>query len=730
MSGRVVRLSLRGLGEGAVGEVAALLSEDGREDLTSLLVVDDVAALARHRSAYEMLLSSRYTDEVLCVVVGRARDEPGRIALPGSLAQAAGVLWVPDPYGIDWRAAAAAPAVRRDRAEGAEAGLLRLLDVLSLGEVFRETLRVVERMPGLVANPGIRLAWTGEGGGDFRQALAAAGARLLAADARLPAADAADVPEPAAAAAGEPPARPLRPVPDGVLAGLVAQARAAVDEAATLGDELGDDVSLMAGPVPAATAATVAGQALGLLRERLEELFTAAHSAARLDAGHRAAVAAAGIVPGEPEEFDAGRVRAAIGRYLDAGLEADTPLPRLIEGLDRWQARLMPRGSRSLVPRLREVCPDALVAGLREPEPMAGPQPWLPAVGLVSAALAGLTPFGVASGLVMALLWTLSVALTVLRGPGGRLRGHVGSLAANAAASAVGGVVGGVAGAALEAAGVLPQPMWALVLIVALAGAVWTVRGSWRRRTAAWVAARRLGEAGKAVDDLLAVAGLAVREWTRAGARVESADAAARVSAALAQVGAVAAERTRPPDGSADDVVPGRRDRRVEHFLAGLVREAAEPALRGLASGSAAEHAGRAGDRAAELFSVWEKHVAEHGMDDPPPFATEWAVEAGDVAPEEDLSELAAAAAQDPSAVMWQLCLARDLSLLDVGGGPPGVVRFAPRRCRAAMRESLPAGTVWVPSARHAGTLRLLPVRPGVACRTWADEPETGREGD
>ncbi|MGW2221232.1 hypothetical protein ACWCSD_40140, partial [Nonomuraea sp. NPDC001684] len=401
MSGRVVRLNLRGLGEGAAGEVAALLSDDGQEDLTSLLVVDDVAALAGHRRAYEMLLASRYTDAVLCVAVGRPQGEPHRIALPGSLTQAAGVLWVPDPYGIDWRPAAAAPAVRRDRAEGAEAGLLRLLDVLSLSEVFHEALRRVERMPGRIANPGIRLAWTSAGGDDLRQALAAAGGRLLAAGGGEP-------PEPAAAPAAPPTTPPLRLAPGGPLASLADQARAALDEAAALGDELGDDVSLMVGPVPAETAATAAGQALGRLRERLEELFAAAHSGARPDAGSRAAVTAAGIVPAEPEGFDAARVRASIGRYLDAGLRTGTPLPRLVEGLDRWQTRLMPRGSRALVPRLREVCPDALVAGLRDPEPMAGPQPWLPAVGLVCAALAGLTPFGVASGLVMALLWTLS----------------------------------------------------------------------------------------------------------------------------------------------------------------------------------------------------------------------------------------------------------------------------------------------------------------------------------
>ncbi|MFF0863343.1 hypothetical protein ACFYUV_16410 [Nonomuraea sp. NPDC003560] len=722
MSGRVVRLNLRGLGEGALGEVAALLSDDGQEDLTSLLVVDDVAALAGHRRAYEMLLASRYTDEVLCVAVGRPQGEPHRIALPGSLTQAAGVLWVPDPYGIDWRPAAAAPAVRRDRAEGAEAGLLRLLDVLSLSEVFHEALRRVERMPGRIANPGIRLAWTGAGGGDLRQALAAAGGRLLAAGGGEP-------PEPAAAPAAPPTAPPLRLAPGGPLASLADQARAALDEAAALGDELGDDVSLMVGPVPAGTAATAAGQALGRLRERLEELFVAAHSGARPDAGSRAAVTAAGIVPAEPEEFDAARVRASIGRYLDAGLRAGTPLPRLVEGLDRWQTRLMPHGSRALVPRLREVCPDALVAGLRDPEPMAGPQPWLPAVGLVSAALAGLTPFGVASGLVMALLWTLSVTLTVLRGPGGRPGGHLGALAANAAAAVVGGAAGGLAGAALEAAGILPQPAWALVLIVALAGAAWAIRGSWRRRTAAWAAARRFDAAAKAVDDLLSVAGAADREWARAGARVDAADATARVSAALAHVAAVVAERTRPPGGAAHDV-PGRRDRRVEHFLADLVREAAAPALRGLAAGSTAEHGERAGGRAAELFSVWEKHVAEHGMDDPPPFATEWAVEADGAAPEEDLPELASAAGHDVSAVMWQLCLARDLSLLDVGAGPPAAVRFAPRPCRAALEESLPAGTVWVPSARHAGTLRLVPVRPGVARQTWADEPEPVQEGE
>ncbi|WP_157246873.1 hypothetical protein [Nonomuraea typhae] len=714
MSRRVVRLDLRGSGDGATGEVTALLSDDSRHDLTSLLVVDDVATLGRHRLAYETLLASRYTDEVLCVAVGRADADPPRIALPGSLTQAAGVLWVPDPCGINWRLATAAPATRRDRREGPEAGLTCLLDVLTLADVFRETLRLIERIPGLVANPGIRLAWMGDGRSDFLLALRAACVRTLASGSARP-------PDFPAASAAQPALRPVRLRKGGPLANQVSQARAAVDEAAALGNELGEAMSLFSGPVLADTAVTAAGHSVGLLRDKLEELLIAAHGTARLDAGPEEAIDRAGVVLPPPEEFDAAGTRDSISAYLASGLDAGIPLPRLIEGLDQRQDRLMPSGSRALVPALHRACPDALVKGLSDPEPMPGPQPWLPAVGALAAAMAALSPFGPASGLVMALLWTLLVTLTVLRGPGARRLGHTGALCLNAAAAGAAGAVTG-----LVVTDPLPPPVWPFLLVAALAGAVWTVRESWRSRTMRWLAACHLDEAERAIDEMLSVAAAAAGEWARAGARIETADAVARMNAALAHVAAVLRDHVDQPNGH--HAGPSRRDRRVEHFLADLVRAAMAPRLRALAAGSTAEHGEQAGQKTAELFAEWEEHVAQHGTHDPPPFATEWVIEAA-TGSDEDLTELTEAASQDPHAAMWQLCLAQDLSLLDVGTEPPAVVRFAPQHCRTAMEGALPAGITWVPSARHAGTLRLVPVRPGVAYQSWTDELEAEQEG-
>ncbi|MFI6497918.1 hypothetical protein [Nonomuraea typhae] len=713
MSPRVIRLDLRGSGDGATDEVAALLSDDSQHDLTSLLVVDEVAALGRHRLAYETLLASRYTDEVLCVVVGRTDADPPRIALPGSLTQAAGVLWVPDPCGIDWRLAAAAPAIRRDRGGGPEAGLTCLLDVLTLSDVFRETLRLIERIPGLVANPGIRLAWISDGRGDFLPALRAACMRILTSGTgRAP-----DFP---ASPAAPPADRPLRLRKGGPLASQVSQARAAVDEAAALGDELGEAMALISGTVPADTAMAAAGQSLGLLRDKLEELLIAAHATARLEAGHEEAIDRAGVILPQPDEFDAAGTRDSISAYVGSGLDACIPLPRLIDGLDRHQGKLMPRGSRALVPALREACPDALVRRLCNPEPMPGPQPWLPAVGALTAAMTALSPFGLASGVLMALLWTLLITLTVLREPGAQLIGHTGALCLNSAAAGAGGAV-----TALLVTDPLPQPVWPLLLVAAMAIAGWTVRESWRTRTMSWLAACDLDQAEKAIDELLSVAAAAAAEWAQAGARVETADAVARMNAALAHVAAVIGDHVDQPGGHLNG--PGHRDRRAEHFLADLVRAAMAPRLRALEAGSTADHGAQASQKTVELFAEWEEHVTEHGTHDPPPFATEWVIEAA-TGSDEDLTELTEAASHDPHTSMWQLCLAQDLSLLDVGSEPPVVVRFAPQHCRTAMEGSLPAGITWVPSARHAGTLRLVPVRPGVAYQSWADELEPEQE--
>ncbi|MEV5749780.1 hypothetical protein AB0L00_18325 [Actinoallomurus sp. NPDC052308] len=703
MTGKVVQVDLRGRSaDGAAELTRGLLTGEDHTDLTRLLVIDDTAALNAHRAAYESLLVSRYTERLLCVAVGRTDADPPRIELPGVLTQTAGVLWVPDPAGINWRLSAAS-ATRRDRAEGTDTGLTRLVEVLNLDDVFQRTVELIDKVPGRVANPGLRLAGVGGGRAEFLQALLAAGERALASGTgRVP-----DLPESTGRAPGP---RNVRLRGGGAVQQSADRTREAVAEARGLADELTEPGALFAGPVPVEQAMATAGERLGLLRASLEELFTAAHGTTGLGPAQQQAIDRAGVVLPEPEDFDAAKTRKVVDTYLDDGLRQRTPLPQLVAGLDTRMAGLLPRGSRERIPALRRACPDELPAGLREPAPMPGPEPWLPVVGLLTAALAGLTPFGPVSGLVMAVLWTLLVTLTVLRGPGGRSEGTTGALAANGVASTVGGVGVGL---------VAPSPapvVWAPAVVVGLVVAGWAVIRSWRSRTSAWIAESGIDAAGEAVDDLLSVVSAAALEWSQTDARVATADAVGRMTVALDHV----AEEIQAQVERARIEAPGplRPDPRIEHYLADLVRAAMAPRLRGLAADSADRHGEEARRTAAERFAAWHEHVAEHGPLAAPPFATEPPPETSGT-PRDELPDLAVAVAYDPGSVMWQLCAADDLSVLDPGSTPPPVVRFAPRHGRTAGSDALPPDTVWVTSARHAGLLRLVPVRPGLTAQRW-----------
>jgi hypothetical protein len=703
MRHRVVQVDLRGRPAGeAADTVRRLLADEANTDLTLLLVIDEAAALKAHQQAYETLLSSHFTEKMLSVAVGRGDTDPPRIEVPGAVAQAAGVLWVPDPGGINWRLSRAAAATRRDRSEGPEAGLAHLLEILSLTDVFEEVLALVEKLPGRIANPGLVLGGADGGGTDFQQTLLAAGERVL--DPR-----GGRTPEFTRSGRTSPPtAARLRK--GGVLDNAADQARGALAEAQDLAGELTEGAALFAVPPPVAEATAAAGESVGRLRDRLEELFSRAHGNTELGDAQQDAIERAGVVLPDLEDFDPAKTRKAIEGYLAEALGEGVPLPRLAEGLDRQKDRLMPHGSRERIPALARACPDELLAGLREPRPMPGPEPWLPVVGLVAAALAGLSPLGPLSGLVLALLWTLLVAYTVLRGPGGRPGRHGRALVANGLAAVAGGVGAGLVVPAT------PPAVWALGIVVALGLTGWATLSSWRSRTRLWVAESGLDEAGTAVDELFAVLAAAVREWSEAGARLATADAVARMGSALDQVAAGIGDRTarlrREFSGTA------RSDPRIQHYLADLVRAAMVPRLRGLAVGSTAEHGEEARRAANELFAVWDAHVAEHGALGPPPFAAEGAVE-GPAAPLDELSDLAETAAHDPGDVMWQLCSADDLPMLDVGSNHLGVVRFAPQHSRMTAEELLPPDTVWVPSARHAGVLRMVPIRHGLIVQSW-----------
>jgi hypothetical protein len=703
MRHEVVRLELRGMGgEDAGAAVQELLTGGGHTNLSRLLVIDDAAALKRHREAYEALLPSPYVEQVMCVAIGRSGDDSQPLDVPGAITQAAAVLWVTDTDGIDWRLTGAAPVLHPGKGEVRDGGLLKLLEALDLNDVFEKTFELVLKIPGRVACPGLRLSGADDGRSDFLNALAAAAEDLLEpGGGRLPG---------LSPSAGERPAFPAVRLRKGCPLGDATEGAAdALTDAHEMAEELAEAASLLVRPLPVSETARAAGDALALLRERVERLFTEAHSPAGLDSAQYEAIDRAGVDLPEPQRFDPATAGKAISDYLDEALTGSHPLPKILEGLDRRQQALLPHGSRERLPALRAACPDELIDGLRAPEPLPGPQPWLPAIGLVTAALAGLTPFGPASGLVMAALWALLIILTVVRGPGGRIADHKRSIAANGVAAAAGGLATGLAVPAP------PSALWGLATLLALSGAALAVLRSWRSRADQWLNDSGLIEAQRTVDDVHAVIAAVAGEWSAADARIAEADAVARMSAALSQVAAEIGAHAHRLRG--DFPGPVRMDQRVRHQLADLVRAAMEPRLRELHENSAGHHGEAARAKTAELFQIWDECVTAHGPFERPPFAT--ARTTDDAVPFEEPAELVRAAGYDAHDVMRQLCAVTDLPLLELGGPDLAVVRFVPQHGRTTGDDLMPADTLRVPSARHAGVLRMVPVRPGVVAPSW-----------
>jgi hypothetical protein len=136
------------------------------------------------------------------------------------------------------------------------------------------------------------------------------------------------------------------------------------------------------------------------------------------------------------------------------------------------------------------------------------------------------------------------------------------------------------------------------------------------------------------------------------------------------------------------------------------------------AGGQAAFEQARA--RTAELVADWTEHARKHGALAPPPFATYTASDAP-YADEGEIAQITEAVQHDPREVMWQLCAPADLSALDVAGASQ-VVAFAPRLTRPSLASVLPPDTVWTSSGAHAGLLRLVPLRAGIASASWATD--------
>ncbi|MFI0480860.1 hypothetical protein [Actinomadura sp. 9N215] len=711
MSTRVVRLDLKGCDAGeAASRVRELLHTP--QDLGMLLVEDTAAAVVRHRAAFEALDGSRQVTQLLCLVVGRqpgAGRGPGDgLRLPGNIQRR--TLWVIEETGVDWPLRPGARARRRDGRDGD--GLGRLSELLRLPGVFERTHRLLADVPFGAAVPGLHIAGAaGTGQEDFLYALRSAIRRLL--DPASPAPAPRDDDAPSARV-------PLRLAKDGVLQRAVDAADLALDEAQEAAAEL-PGVGALIRELPADVPVEAAGERLAELRDRVADLFQAVPGDDRVTEDRRVAIAARGVHPPEPEPFDAERFREKLRTWLRDSLARGASLTRLELDLRDWTDTLERRGGHAR--RLGQVCADPMLHRLRNPPPLPPPQGWLPLPGAACAALAGLSPLGVAGGLVMALLWTALVVLTVIRGPGGRMDAHSRALAVNALAALAGAIGGGLGGDAAA----LPAGAWAAAVFAAVAGALAAIVQSWRSRAMRWVDDAGLDLAERALQDVQHLLGQAVTGWSRLNRRLDTVDALNLLRQGLGGVRDELEERSRELDGETlprpASPLAGYGDA-VHFWLAELVLGAVRPAQQAAPDGEAARLARK---ETSQYVDAWES-VVEQGLPvDTLPFVTDArpATRIGG----DDLAFLTEHVTYDPAGEMWQLCAPGDLGLLDVAAGPR-TVRFGPvTRGRAAGDgAAFPPGTVLVSSSAHCGVLRLVPLQAQVVEWTWTeDDPGDGQ---
>ncbi|QXJ21190.1 hypothetical protein AGRA3207_002020 [Actinomadura graeca] len=750
----VAELDLRGAGAAQALKLLDELWENDGAPTGRILVTDETGLLMPHAEVFARLRSPLVRG-LLCVAVGGVPGADG-LEVPGPLlaGQDAGLLWVPDPDGHDWRPSG--PVITA-RPHGPGPGLDRLRGLLRVPEVFDRTAELAAAVPGGVSNPGLRLASALPGDAEWASALMTAVSELLAPGPPPPP----DIaPVDAAGGPGRPPEGGLPRASLGMAREVVRlrdesplmqagqRAEQAVTAARRAAARLGRPSSLLPYPrrTPAAEAAADAGRAVADLRAGWGRLFTEVPADTEPLPGQSRLIEDQGVLPpdGGP---DPRRMHAAFGVYAAEALARGSSLAGLAEGLREQKGRLAP-------PRvdpgaeLDRACPPRLVTRLCEGGPLPPPEPWLPLPGLVAAALAAQSAAGPAAGLVVAAVYTLLVGLTVVRGPRARLRDGLLPVAATGAVGSVGAVAGATVakGMIAEVAAWLTPGLRTAAVAAALAVAAAAVPWSWRSRSRRWTRESGLDDAPAALADLRDTAARLASGWSRAARGRGGAADVIRATAALDGVrealrrhagthGAPCA-RESAQEGSAQN---GRAREElladVRGHLRRLVLLALEPCWGDPSAGMPHAHQDRARAETAGRIAAWERHVARHGALEPPPFAADAAPSGEDAAApgaagaggpplsEQDLVALGDAVTHGADAVMWQLLGPGDLPMTR-SGDRPACVRFAPLAVRDALAGRCPADTLWVRPSRHAGVLRLVPVRPGLVRPRWSTDDE------
>lgn len=687
---------------------------------------------------------------VLCIVIGQPPDGTTHpaLVLPGVLGSAGvGTLWVSDPEGrgCGWWIDSAQPLMSAETVlrQDDRPALDLLDDCLQIPDVFDGVLDELERMADHVASPGL-LAFGGR-----LAATDLVAARLRAV--RAVTGDGDDAPERRDSGLDA-----IIPRADGYTA------PADLDPLLTRGTEL--DRARRAAYEAAEDAQRFSG---GTTLRLLLYGGTTWHSGIRvgharmlvqqfhrtvgrlLSAGHRPGeslddeardqitaygVAAAALTPA-PDDVLIGELRAATERRLRSSS---------IESTQLWLRLLAdaasPRGSGDFLRALAGLEPDDQPLPAFPLRPAPG---WLLAVLAVAAFAAGTAgPAGLAVGVAA----FLGVLLVLSRRPTPNATAGAGASAGTVLRAhlpaVVLGLVGGIAVARTVtmpfAAGVTAAVAATLTVLVVLM--VW-----WSSAAREWAT---LIDADAPLRTTQQLDGLLHRvildEWRTAPARAYLADAAVAVAVALERIAVVLKEQSAAlAAGQRQDRFPGDAapDPHLDDLLTTDLRDAVDAALAIVWDrsryGSPAGAWDMAGEQMDEHLREYDRHLALHDVNEPPPFprSTRSRTRAyANWGPPPQLADLLETPVDGP---LVQLCRTRHTNLLSLNRIHG--VRFAPASMQDNVsdelsrrgRSPLLADLRWTRSGSLAGVLRMVAPRTGVVEMAWNQEgPGFGRSGE
>jgi hypothetical protein len=671
-------------------------------------------------------------------VVGEPPDGVTHPALdlPGVLgASGVGTLWVSDVQGrgCGWWIDSARPITSAEALlrQSDRSALDLLDDCLQIPDVFDGVLSELEDMPNHVASPGL-LAFGGRLAADD---LLAARLRALRAVTGEGSSARTDPGFEGVLPRGAPLTSPADL--DALLTpGLeLARTRRAAREAAADAGQVSATAAIgMLGPggpawhpgLRVAHARSLAGQ----FHRAVGRVLNAGHHPGEgLDDSTRDQIRAQGVAPEALAPASADVFVTELGAATERQLRSSS-----IESTQLWLRLLAdaatPRGSGNY---LRELA----TAGTDFPPlpafPLRPAPAWLLALLAVASFGAGLAgPAGIAAG-VLALL---GVLLVLSRRPtAAATEGPARSAPVVAGAHLPVVAAGLIAGMLLAGRlGVPTSPgVRAGIVVAAALVPVAGLLGWWHTAARRWLELIDTGGPQRVVQTLDRLLHRVITdEWRLASAKAHLADSAVavalsldRIAAVLKEQGSALAAAQRPDQGTLDTGA----DPSLDALLEGDLRDAVEASLAGVwdqvRTGFPAGAWEMAAARMTECLEDYERHLALHDLNEPPPFARAGRTQArayGNWGPTRQLADLLDTPADGP---LVQLCRTKHTNLLSLSR--IRAVRFAPASMRDDVtdelaqrgRSPLLSELCWARSGSLAGLLRLVTPRSGVVEMTW-----------